>query len=433
MLFKQYWLIQALSDKHFLDPIRSALYNISILFASGSGVLGIFSTRNLGKRNLGKRNLGKRNPGKRKRDNERRGVLICGAYGHGNAGDDAILEAIVLEMREIDPSMPVTVLSRRPDEEAARFGINALHTFDFFGFLREMRRTKLYISGGGSLIQDVTSRRSLWYYLLSIFAAKKLGNKVIMYGCGIGPVTRRYNIGLVRRVLNANVDVITLREEASMSELEQYRVNKPKIILASDPALILPAENGGLLDRKMRELGLEADGKYICFALRQWEGFDNKAGIFAAAADYAHTKYGFIPVFLPIQKKDDIAADIVNESMETPSYILRDTMNSRLAIGILSKMSILISMRLHGLIFAAGQGVPLIAVEYDPKVGAFMRSIKQKLCIEFQNLEKETLCAYIDEAVEITKDKALQAAKTAELLKLERRNVEAVRALIDQG
>ena len=53
-----------------------------------------------------------------------------------------------------------------------------------------MRRSKLYINGGGSLIQDVTSCRSLWYYLTNIRAAKFLGCKVQMYGCGIGPVVR---------------------------------------------------------------------------------------------------------------------------------------------------------------------------------------------------------------------------------------------------
>ena len=33
---------------------------------------------------------------------ERDGVVICGAYGRGNAGDDAILEAILEEMRSIE-------------------------------------------------------------------------------------------------------------------------------------------------------------------------------------------------------------------------------------------------------------------------------------------------------------------------------------------
>ena len=34
------------------------------------------------------------------------GVLVCGAYGRGNAGDDAILEAIVAELRALDPDLP---------------------------------------------------------------------------------------------------------------------------------------------------------------------------------------------------------------------------------------------------------------------------------------------------------------------------------------
>ena len=36
------------------------------------------------------------------------GVLICGAYGKGNAGDDAILKAILAQMKAIDRDMPVS-------------------------------------------------------------------------------------------------------------------------------------------------------------------------------------------------------------------------------------------------------------------------------------------------------------------------------------
>lgn len=62
-----------------------------------------------------------------------------------------------------------------------------------------MGRTRLYINGGGSLMQDVTSRRSLWFYLFTISAAKKLGNRVLMYGCGIGPIHYPSNRRLVRQ------------------------------------------------------------------------------------------------------------------------------------------------------------------------------------------------------------------------------------------
>ena len=119
---------------------------------------------------------------------KRDGVLICGAYGKGNAGDDSILEAILSQMRRIDPDMPMYVLSRNPKETKLRYRVGAIHTFDP-RFLLKMCRTKLYINGGGSLIQDVTSTRSLRYYLSNIAAAKLCGNEVLMYGCGIGPVS----------------------------------------------------------------------------------------------------------------------------------------------------------------------------------------------------------------------------------------------------
>ncbi|MEG2138649.1 MAG: polysaccharide pyruvyl transferase CsaB, partial [Oscillospiraceae bacterium] len=47
---------------------------------------------------------------------KRYGALVCGAYGRGNAGDDAILEAIISELRQIDPDFPLWVLSRSPKD-----------------------------------------------------------------------------------------------------------------------------------------------------------------------------------------------------------------------------------------------------------------------------------------------------------------------------
>ena len=106
-----------------------------------------------------------------KKGNNRAGVLICGAYGMSNAGDEAVLDALLAEMRSIDPLMPVTVLSRTPAETREKHGVNAIHMFNVPAFLRVMRRSKLYVNGGGSLIQDVTSSRSLWYYLYTFAAA----------------------------------------------------------------------------------------------------------------------------------------------------------------------------------------------------------------------------------------------------------------------
>ena len=366
-----------------------------------------------------------------KKQNRRAGILVCGAYGHGNAGDEAVLEAIVRQMREIDPVLPITVLSRKPEETKTRHGVNALHSFDFFGIYSLMKKTKLFISGGGSLIQDVTSRRSLWYYLLTILLAKKRGNRVIMYGCGIGPVIRGYNRRLAGKIISGCVDVITLREPASMKELADFGVSGPETLLTSDPAMSLSAAQDDKVNEEFIKRGMDPHGKYICFALRRWPGFKEKAPHFADAANRAYEKHGLTPVFISINHKNDgEAADAVCSGLSMPRFIIRDPMPADIAIGMMKRMTAVVSMRLHGLIFAAVAGVPIVGISYDPKVNSFMDCMGQELCLDFNDLDPEKLRDMTDRAVEISADKEF-LLKSAELLKeLGQRNAEAARKLL---
>ena len=361
----------------------------------------------------------------------RSGVVICGAYGMGNSGDEAILDAIVAEMRAIDPLMPLTVMTRDPAGASARLGLTAVHTFNFPRFLAVMRRRALYINGGGSLIQDVTSRRSLWYYLFTLRAAKRLGCKVMMYGCGIGPVKRPGGVERTRRVLNSCVDAITLREPDSIEELARFGVTKPEIILASDPALTLPSAPAEEVDAELEAAGAAPKGKYICFALRLWPGFGEKAGVFAAAARHAHEAYGLTPVFLPINHLDDgQAAALVAEKLgDTPHVLLPGPMSSALVIGLMSRMQVVVSMRLHGLIFAAGQGVPLIGVSYDPKVTAFLRCVDAG-CVPLEGLEEGELCRLIDGAAARSGDAAALEENVRKLRAIEHRSMETAARLL---
>jgi polysaccharide pyruvyl transferase WcaK-like protein len=109
---------------------------------------------------------------------------VCGAYGLGNSGDEAILRAILGEIREIDPDITIYVISKNPKITKMLHKVRAIHSINLIAFARIARKSRLYINGGGSLIQDVTSRRSIWFYLYTIRAAKKRGARVMMYGCG---------------------------------------------------------------------------------------------------------------------------------------------------------------------------------------------------------------------------------------------------------
>jgi polysaccharide pyruvyl transferase CsaB len=367
-----------------------------------------------------------------KRTGGKEGVVICGAYGHGNSGDEAILEAIVGEMRALDKYMPITVLSRKPRETQKLRGVNAVYRFNYPKFKRAMAGAKLYINGGGSLIQNVTSRRSLEYYLYTIKMAKRLGCSVIMYGCGIGPVNNDVDIARARRIINDNVDVITLREPNSLEELRRFGIDRPEIILASDPAMNLPAAEDWEVDAFMRANGMEPGGKYICFALRRWPGFESHVPDFAAAARYAYRQLKLIPVFLTINHQDDVkAAERVIELLDgTPYFLLGSAMGAEMTIGFTARMEAVVSMRLHGLIFAAGQGVPLVGISYDPKVAAFIDYIGQGPCMGLDDVTEEGLTGAIASAIRRSGDREARIVAAQRLRTIEKKNVQAAAKLL---
>jgi len=366
------------------------------------------------------------------RPKERRdGVTICGAYGRGNTGDDSILEAVIDEMRSIDPDMPIRVLSRSPKTTARAYRVRSLYTFNLWSFGHALRHSRLFINGGGSLIQDVTSRRSLYFYLYTIAKAARSGCRVMMYGCGIGPVSGKLNRRIAARVINRHVDVVTLREDDSFSQLQSMGVSRPEIKLSADPALFLRPAPAEAVNSAMLLRGLEPDGKYIGFALRPWPGFERKIKAIAQAAEYAYRTYGLTPVFIPIEKKADLnAAKLAAERIGCPHHILQDLGNSAVTVGLLSRMQVMVAMRLHALILTAGQGVPLVGIVYDPKVNGFLRYVGQDLHCPLEEVTRDALTAFIDTAVSRRADPQPLKDAVARLLSLERENIRQAARLL---
>ena len=361
----------------------------------------------------------------------RDGVVICGAYGRGNAGDDAILEAILQEMRSIDPDMPITVLSKDPKSTRLTYRVRAVHRSNLLAWHTAMSSSRLYINGGGSLIQDVTSRRSLWFYLANIRAAKRAGCRVQMYGCGIGPVIRESHRRLTARIINQSVDAITLREPDSLEELRSIGVTTPEILLTADPALTLPRAPEDETDSLLLRSGIPPHGNYLCFALRRWKGFEEKAPLFRAAAEYAYRTYGLTPVFLAAEKHQDPGAgQLAARGLTIPHYFLNDPGGAGTIIGTLSRMRAVVAMRLHALIFAAGQGTPLAGVVYDPKVSAFLRYIGQEQFVDLADLTEEALRSMIDQCMVQAEHPEAQAAAVRRLQDMEHKNVEVARRLL---
>ena len=340
----------------------------------------------------------------------RRGAVICGAYGMENAGDEAVLAAITAELRRTEREIPVTVLTRRPAAAARQYGVKAVHPLRVLRWMWAMRRAKLFLSGGGSLLQDVTSRRSLWFYLLTIRLAKGLGCAVQLYGCGIGPLLRESSRARTAEVLNACADVITLRDGDSAALLAGIGVTAPQVLVAADPVLSLPSAQG----ERERAAGL---------VLRDWPGFRERMPAFAAGARYLWERYRREPVlfcFAPEDREPARALCAMLEAMGVPASVSVD--NRRIG-----RMSLVLSMRLHGLVFALRDGAPAAGVSYDPKVDAFCREAGFP-CLALADVTEDTLRGLIDRAAHL--DGESLSAALRRLREREKQNGRAASVLL---
>ena len=95
-------------------------------------------------------------------------VVISGYYGSKNAGDEAMLAAMVEVLTDMNPNINITVISADPAETMVRHKVHAIGWLDIGNIVASLYKANLLISGGGSLLQNVTSRRSLYYYLMII-------------------------------------------------------------------------------------------------------------------------------------------------------------------------------------------------------------------------------------------------------------------------
>ena len=141
-------------------------------------------------------------------------ILISGYYGFDNIGDESILRTLVSSLREHIPDCSLTVLSHNPASTREKYGVEAVERMSPMAILRAVKKCDMLISGGGSLLQDVTSSKSLHYYLSIIRCAQFFRKKVFIYSQGIGPIDRPGNRRAAAKALK-KADGIVVRDERS--------------------------------------------------------------------------------------------------------------------------------------------------------------------------------------------------------------------------
>ncbi len=354
---------------------------------------------------------------------EGKSIVISGYYGFGNSGDEAILKSIVRDFRDYDPNVKITALSNNAAKTSREYGINSISRLNLIKISKAIKACDLFISGGGSLLQDQTSTRSLLYYLFMIRIAQHYNKKVMLYANGIGPINSKTNIKRVKKVIN-EVDLITLREEESFKLLKSLGVEKPKIVLTADPVLTTqPSEDKVIEDIFIKEeIPLEAN--LIGVNIRKWKMLGDLKNQLAQSLEYIYNRYKLMALFIPMSHED---MDIILETVKlvhTPYRVLSNIYEPEELIGMMGRMKIIIAMRLHTLIYSSIAGTPMIGLVYDPKIKGYLDYIEQHAAGNVENIESSMVNDKVDMIMEnyITEKNSL-GSKMLKMKEMAKENV----------
>lgn len=295
--------------------------------------------------------------------------LLSGYYGYQNAGDEAVLAAITQQIGALAPGAQFVATSGAPAQTTTQFAsgreysLRAVARDDFKNLWQEIKACDVFISGGGSLLQDVTSLRNIVYYTGLLRMAGMAKKPAMIYAQGIGPLKKPLSQKLTRIALNhKNTRAITVRDPQSKALLQKIGVRK-NIEVTADPvwALALPNQKPEVKSQK----------PVWCVSLRSWldASTPNAEQALLKSIRAAAQKENATLQFLAMQPARDGA---LMESLGVQKNEILETENLSPGeiMALAGRCDLMIAMRLHALIFAAAQGVPCVAVSYDPKVSA---------------------------------------------------------------
>ncbi|MBR2743029.1 MAG: polysaccharide pyruvyl transferase CsaB [Clostridia bacterium] len=340
--------------------------------------------------------------------------LILGYYGFNNSGDDALLDAVIQNLLSLQPGLSLCVLSNMPHKLRDDTGIDFFNRFNIISVIRTLHRSEALIYGGGNLIQDVTSTKSLIYYVSVLFCAQIMGTKTMLYSNGVGPVNKKFNRHIVKKIVN-NVDVITLRESISHRFLNEIGVTKPDIYETADITLTLSPPSGERIDELLTGENIAPDERFICVSVRNWK--NNPASFEADLArtlDAVYEERGLKTLFIPFHEPyDREISQRIRALMKSDALMLSGSYNAQDIIGVISRGALVLGMRLHSLIFGAAADTRLCGIVYDEKVRGFLDSANIADFVNIEDAAYESLTAALYGALERGEGEQLRASYAA--------------------
>ena len=294
--------------------------------------------------------------------------LISGYIGFDNFGDEAILKVLTSNLKNIGAEK-ITVLSSNPKKTSEIHNVFSAH---YLKFLKPILDTDILISGGGSLLQDITSLKSLIYYLTIIVTALVFNKKVIIFAQGFTPFRTKFGKFLTKFVLKY-CDKIYVRDIKSLELLKSMKIDSE---LVSDPVFgldVLPKEHKGI-GIQLRNFPTITEDFLNSLAENISENFKKEEIKLLSLQDNLDLE--ILEKFSKILKQKGIESKIYknNSIIETIKNI--------------SNLEYLIGMRFHANLIAVKSRVKVLGINYDIKVENLAKTINFPL-IEINNIKND--------------------------------------------
>ncbi|MGP0128381.1 MAG: polysaccharide pyruvyl transferase CsaB [cyanobacterium endosymbiont of Rhopalodia musculus] len=288
-------------------------------------------------------------------------AVICGYYGQGNGGDEALLVSL---LQMLPSQIQPIVLSANPRQTHKRYGVKSCSNRSAFAILKVLKTSDLFIWGGGSLMQDVTSWTSPIYYAVLMALAQQKGLKTIAWAQGIGPLRRPFTRWLTHQVL-LGCTAVSVRDGASAKLVSQWHINP---LIAPDPVWALKGKSiPGLVD---------IPAPRVAVNLRKHPQLTpQRLKILTKALINFQKATNVCLLLVPFQASQDLSIAHSLASQLPGSYQIIYLEDPRELKGLFREVEMTIGMRLHSLIMAVAEESRCFALSYDPKVSRLMEEI----------------------------------------------------------
>ena len=269
--------------------------------------------------------------------------VVSGYIGFDNFGDEAIASILVNHLKE---KGEVTLISSNPEKTAKLYDVQTAGVLDF---IKPILKSDILVSGGGSLLQDITSLKSLLYYLAVIMTAIVFGKKVVIFAQGFTPFRTKIGEFLTKFVLRY-CDKITVRDMGSQRLLQKMGIASE---LISDPVFGI-------------KIPTEIEHKGVGVQLRSFNGLTDE--FLKNLAHEIGKRFPNEEIKL-ISLQDSLDIEVLKKFS---SYGLKTKLYSNMNINKIIKevcgLEYLIGMRFHSSLVAAKAGVKVMGIDYDIKV-----------------------------------------------------------------